>query len=167
MNQKRVKYLLIGGVAVVWGLIIYRVVDGLSPDDNLPALNAPNAVATSYVPLSDSFTLIADYTDPFIPGSDTVDAEVELTAKPVAAPAPPPPVINKPPADTYKEGTIQYEGMISNPARKLKLGTITINGKEMLVKEKDKVEEYVIQKISAETIVIKYKNKSITIRKGQ
>src|SRR5690349_14975588 len=98
MNQKPVKYLLIGGVALVWGLIIYRVVTGLSPDDNLPALNAPNTAATSYVPLSDSFTLIADYSDPFIPGSDTVDTDVELTAKPVAAPAPPPPpVINKPP----------------------------------------------------------------------
>ncbi len=165
MNQKPVKYLLIGGVVLVWGLIIYRVVDGLSPDD-VPAIKAANPLAVTYVPPADSFTLIADYSDPFIPGSDTVDAEVEMTAKPVVAPAPPPPVINKPPADAYKEGTIQYEGMISNPAKKLKLGTITLNGKEMLVKEKDKVEEYLIQKISLETIVVRYKNKNIIIQKG-
>ncbi len=165
MNQKPVKYLLIAGVVLVWGLIIYRVVDGMNPDDNIPAIKAANTLTTAYVAPADSFTLIADYTDPFIPGSDSVDAEA-LMDKPVTPPPPPPPVVNKPPVDTYKEGTIQYSGMISNPQKKIKLGTITLNGKEMLVREKDKVEGYVIQKISAETTIIKYKNKNITIQRG-
>lgn len=166
MNQKPVKYILIGGVVVVWGLIIYRVVDGLNPDDNVPAIKTSNTIAPATILTTDSFTLIADYSDPFIPGSDTVNTAAALTEKAVAAPPPPPPVVNKPPEDTYKEGTIQYLGMISNPARKLKLGSITINGKEMLVKEKEKVEGYEVEKISAETVVVRYKKKRITIQKG-
>ena len=165
MNQKALKYFLVGGVAVVWGLIIYRIVDGLGTDDNMPVLKASGVSTKSYIPTTDSFTLIADYSDPFIPGADTVDADVALKAKPVAT-TPPPPVVDKPPADTYKEGTIQYLGIIANPVKKLKLATINLNGKEMLVKEKEKVEGYVIQKITAETIVIRYKNKNITIQRG-
>lgn len=165
MNQKPVKYLLIGGVVLVWGLIIYRVVDGLNPDDNIPAIKAANTLTNAYVAPADSFTLIADYSDPFIPGSDTVDAEVTAIPQPVAAP-PPAPVVNKPPVDTYKEGTIQYVGMISNPQKKIKLGTITLNGKEMLVREKDNVEGYVVMKITAEAIVVKYKGKKVTVNKS-
>ena len=162
MNPKPVKYFLIAGVVVVWGLIIYRVVDGLNPDD-VPVIKAANTIATTYTPTTDSFSLIADYSDPFIPEEDTVEAN--MTVMTAVAPSPSQPPVVKPP-DTYKEGTIQYEGMISNPAKKLKLGTISINGKEMLVKEKDKVEEYVIEKITAETIVIRYKGKKISISKG-
>src|SRR5688572_33482241 len=110
MNQKALKYFLVGGVDLVWGLIIYRIVDGLGTDDNMPVLKASGVSAKSYIPTTDSFTLIADYSDPFIPGADTVDADVALTAKPVAAPPPPPPVITAPPVDAYKEGTIQYLG---------------------------------------------------------
>ncbi|WP_205511079.1 hypothetical protein [Longitalea arenae] len=163
-NQKPVKYLLIGGVVVVWGLIIYRVVDGLSPDEHMPAIKAANTLTAAYAAPADSFTLIADYSDPFIPGTDTVDAEVTPLSQPVAAPMPAP-VVVKPPVEVYKEGTIQYEGMISNPQKKIKLGAITLNGKELLVREKDKVEGYVVQKISAEMIVIRYKNKNITIQR--
>jgi hypothetical protein len=162
MNQKPVKYFLVVGVVVVWGLIIYRVLDRLNPDD-VPVIKASNTIATTYTPPTDSFSLIADYTDPFIPEEDTVEAN--MTVMPPAAPAPSLLPVVKPP-DTYKEGTIQYEGMISNPVKKLKLGTISINGKEMLVKEKDKVEEYVIEKITAETIIIRYKGKKIPIRRG-
>jgi len=166
MNQKPVKYVLIGAVVLVWGLIIYRIVDGLSPDDNVPAIKSTGAQQIAYIPTTDSFTLIADYSDPFIPNTDTVDAEVTAMNKAVAAPPPPPPVVSKPPADTYKEGTIQYLGMIANPVKKLKLANINLNGKEMLVKEKDKVEGYLVQKISLEAIVIRYKNKNITIQRG-
>lgn len=148
---------------MVWGLIIYRVADGLNPNDNIPAIKAANTLTTAYVAPTDSFTLIADYSDPFIPGSDTVDAEVTAIPQPMA---PPPAVVNKPPVDMYKEGTIQYLGMISNPAKKLKLGSITLNGKELLVREKDKIEGYMVQKISAEVIVIRYKNRNITIQRG-
>jgi hypothetical protein len=164
MNQKALKYFLVGGVAIVWGLIIYKIVDGLDTEDTMPVLKASGISAKSYIPTTDSFTLIADYSDPFIPGSDTVDADVALTPKPVVAP--PPPVVTSPPVDTYKEGTVQFLGMISNPAKKLKLGSITINGKDMLVREKDKVDGYVIQKITAEAIVIRYKNKNITVQRG-
>jgi hypothetical protein len=163
MNQKPVKYFLIGGVVVVWGLIIYRVIDGLNPDD-VPAIKVVNTMATNYIPPTDTFTLIADYSDPFIPGEDTVEAD--MTVKTAVAPPPSPPPVVKPPPDTYKEGTIQYEGMISNPAKKIKLGTIVIKGKEMLVKEKEKVEDYLIEKITAETIVIRYKGKKIPISKS-
>lgn len=165
MNQKPVKYALIGGVVLVWSLIIYRIVEGLSPDDNVPAIKSTGTPQVAYIPTTDSFTLIADYSDPFIPNTDTVD-EVTAMNKPVAAPTPPPPVVSKPPEDTYKEGTIQYLGMIANPAKKLKLATINLNGKEMLVKEKDKIEAYLVQKITLEAIVIRYKNKNITIQRG-
>jgi hypothetical protein len=46
------------------------------------------------------------------------------------------------------------------------MATINLNGKEMLVKEKDKVEEYVVLKIMAETIFIIYKGKKVPVNKN-
>jgi hypothetical protein len=45
-----------------------------------------------------------------------------------------------PAAPVEKEVTIQYMGMIANPQKKLKIATISMNGKALLVREKDKID---------------------------
>jgi hypothetical protein len=167
MNQKIVKFILIGGVIVVWGLIIYRIVDGLNGGNNTPILEAAGVPATNFEPKADSFTLIADYADPFIAAKDTVEAEPAITIMAPLINSPAPAVIKKTTEDVYKEGTIQYLGMIANPQKKLKIATIEINGKEMLVKEKEKVEGYIMKRIESEKIIIIFKGNSIIITKNK
>jgi hypothetical protein len=57
--------------------------------------------------------------------------------------------------------------MIANPAKKIKIANISIQGKEYLVKERDRVEGYMIKKITAGILIITYKGKKFTINRGQ
>lgn len=174
MNQKKVRYFLTGGVALVWGLIIYRVIAGLSQDDELPPISNAGIRPVSQAPVNDSFVLIADYPDPFLVDEDTVAGAAVLAVSQsgnaqannqqpaqasinTAAPAAP---------VGYVEGTIQYMGSISNPDKKLTIATITLKGKELFVKEKEKVEEYTIVKILPESLEFIYKGKKVVVRKG-
>ncbi len=61
---------------------------------------------------------------------------------------------------------IQYMGMIANPDKKLKIATITLQGKEMFVKEKDKVDGYTIMKILPESLEFVYKGEKVVVEKG-
>lgn len=175
MNQKKVRYFLIGGVAVVWGLIIYRVIDGLSGDDDLPPISLPAPRAAAQAAVNDSFTLIADYPDPFLADEDTVVSVTPLNATQAGVQANNAQAVNQssfnstPPPSApkgYVEGTIQYMGMIANPDKKLKIGTISLQGKEMFVKEKDNVNGYTIMKITPESLEVKYKGKKVVVRRG-
>jgi hypothetical protein len=167
MNQKILKYGLIAAVALVWGLIIYRIVDGMGGDDGTPTIKSANVTGAAYVAPADSFMLIADYPDPFIPGVDTPESSLAVAttiAPPVVAP---PPVVNNNPPAVKKENSVQYLGMIANPKRKLKVATININGKELLAKEKDKVEGYTVVKITADVIEMRYRGRKVTVVRAQ
>lgn len=168
MNQKAVRYGLIAGVAVVWGLIIYRVVDGLTGDDDLkPGILA---VSKNAVPeeKEERFTLIADYPDPFLAGGDSSATSVTAPAVAMQTVAPPP-VRTTPPPDpnAYKEGMIQYLGMISNPEKKLKIASVNIKGTELLVREQEQVMGFTIKKIEAGGIVVVYRGKKLVINRIQ
>jgi hypothetical protein len=164
MNQKILRYGLIGGVTLVWGLIIYRVVDGLGDDDALPFVKSAVVKADVLEKEPEKFTLIADYPDPFIPGGEGEDTAALVSTVPGAGGGAPVPVYT-PPVEVYKEGTIKYLGMIANPAKKMKVAVIQVNGKEMTVKEKDRIEEFVVRKIERERLVVVWKGKEVVVRR--
>src|SRR5688572_8436715 len=105
MNQKILRYGLIGGVTLVWGLIIYRVVDGLGDDDALPFVKSAVVKTDVLEKEPEKFTLIADYPDPFIPGGEGEDTTVQVAAVPGGGGGAPAVLAYTPPVDVYKEGT--------------------------------------------------------------
>ena len=78
MKQKNLKYPLIVGVSLVWGLIIYKVVNGLGNNETVTTMAASQKKINYNQPV-DSFALMADYPDPFIPKEeDSKDDNNEL-----------------------------------------------------------------------------------------
>jgi hypothetical protein len=57
-------------------------------------------------------------------------------------------------------------GMIGNPEKKLKIAIITLHGKELLVKEKEKHDGVLIKKIDRDKIGVVYKAKYVEVEKG-
>ena len=169
MQQKKLRYFLIGGVTLVWGLIIYRVIIGLSFNNPLPTINSPIARQISESSDSDNFVLIADYPDPFLSEMDTVETKVSEASNNGSKSAEP---INIQPSSTpalqggYIEGTIQYTGMIANPDQRIKVAAISLKGSDLLLREKDKVEGFTINKIFPDRLEIIFKGKKLVIRKS-
>lgn len=164
MKQKSFKYVLITAVALVWGLIIYRVIKGLGGDDVSPIAVA-SVKKIDYTAPVDSFALMADYGDPFQPSLTEEEEPVSgmNTEAPVTTPALP----VAPPPPQFDFNTIQYHGMMSNPDSKKKIAILSISGKDYLVKEKEKIEGVTVRKITPDEIVVTVNGKTETVGKSR
>ena len=148
MNQKVLQYLLVAGLVVIWGTIIYKVINGLRGDEDKIKESFKTA-RFNYNVSKDSFSLIADYPDPFIPAEDTSDYEKGAALK--ISPREADIKINE---VSKPKINIQFFGIISNPQKRKKVAIISISGKEYLVTERQKIDQVVISKISKQRILV-------------
>jgi hypothetical protein len=157
MNPKALRYLLFAGLAIVWSTIIYKVINGLKGNDD-KVQESFRTAKFDYSTPKDSFSLIADYPDPFMPGNDRADFENDTAYK-----IPAKEIDSKISQASKPEINIQFFGMISNPEKKKKVAIISISGKEYLVSEKEKIDHVLVGKIFREkiTVVINGKPKQI------
>ncbi len=165
MKQKKLKYILIGGTLLVWGTIIFRVVEGVSQGNPITNTSTPVANKPESVSPEEHYTLIADYPDPFIRDTDTIEI---ISAPPVTDNTFKPPPNQPPPGPSPEEiakNSVKYSGMISNPEKKIKLAIVNILGKDALLKVNDKSEGYTIKKIETNLLTVAYKGKIISISK--
>ncbi|HTG55690.1 MAG TPA: hypothetical protein VL943_05460 [Niabella sp.] len=167
-NNPNTKYVLIGLVVLIWGLIIYKIIAGLSGDDTMaPVVSfkppAKMNADTTYRLLNTS------YPDPFNNENvfDEIAEDTVLSAATGAPPAPvaiqaytPPPVITQPPA-------IKYNGYIYNPATKKKTALITYNGRSMVVSVADMLDEKTkVLRINNQELVVTVKGERFVIGVG-
>jgi len=110
----------------------------------------------------DSFTLFANYPDPFIKANDDngrsgANAEIPFQNNPVTNIRP---VLEKP---RYDFSTVVYRGMINNQVTKKKIAFISVAGKDYTVKEGDIIESLKIRKITGTQIIVFAEGKSSSI----
>ena len=151
---------------LVWGSIVYRIANGLSDKDTI-VVKAFTPQKNEIGIILDSFTLYADYPDPFIPEKETVDSaiysKVNIPPKPTNFPNSETPKINQ----EIVAGIIQFNGIVINPQNKSKIAIVSVHGKELIVREKEKVEDIVIRKIDRDRLKIMYKGRAFTIAKAR
>lgn len=161
MKSKKFVYLLIGCVAIVWGMIIYRIYIGLNQDEENPVvINLPK---TGSIQVSDhtadSYVLDLAYRDPF---SSTeiafVPEEKKESNTGIVKPVMPPvkPMISWP--------TIAYTGYISNPVTHQKIAMLTINGKASMVNEGDVQQGIKLVKNMGDSIQLSFQKNTRFIR---
>ncbi|HRO46359.1 hypothetical protein [Agriterribacter sp.] len=169
MHPRKFKYFLIAGVALVWGIIIYRIIRSLSnetPVVPVPLLAAPTF---NYTIEPDTFFLFADYPDPFLPDEENSDTGNVSEPKPITNTDP---GLNQPPlqtapADSFDPSIIKYTGMIANPEMKIRMAIIKINEREVVLKEKGKTADFTLQKILKDKIIIMHKSKRYEVLRDQ
>jgi hypothetical protein len=153
MKNKKVTYLLGLVVAIVWGIIIYRIFDAAAGnDDALPAVaQVKKETYNDYAIAKDTTHLLLNYHDPFglTRQKDTVTTVKRANYKPAAIA--PKPVMNW--------GFIQYSGYIRNPSNKKLITLVSINGRsEMLVEGQEKDNVKLIKNLR-DSIKISYNGK--------
>jgi hypothetical protein len=163
LDNKYVKYSLIIAALAIWVTIIYKIVAGLSgPAD--PVISERLIPKKEIKRNTDSFNLYVDYPDPFLGSAESTVIDTVAKKPPsVALDASTTPV--KPMTAEMIAGMIQYNGMISNPKKKSKIAIVTIRGREYLVREKEKAEDFQIRKIEKDRLSIGYKGEFFTIHK--
>jgi hypothetical protein len=154
-SSRFIKYLLICGVLLVWSLIIFRVVMG--PGSVKTILITTQTIGyVNRTTTNDTFSILANYPDPFISIGDTLSEE--LSAKTNFQPTAIPRKLDS----SIKQldyGFIKYIGLISGGTKKVKIAMLDFKGEQVLLKKYDEYEGFELLSI--------YVNKIFLIKNGK
>lgn len=164
-------YILGSMVAIIWGIIIFRILGAVGEDDDaaIPAVS----IQTKKEPLDDralvrdTNTLRLNYQDPFkpsMPNKDTVQLPVKQLVR-----APNNIIIKSSiPKPATNWSFIKYSGYIRNPRSKKLIALVNINGKSLMLSEGESAEQVKIIKNLKDSIKVGYnkQTKFITINSG-
>jgi hypothetical protein len=149
---KNVKtYLLLALVLIIWGTVVYQLFGG--NDSPAPELDINDNVQfkPKQVKERESFTIVANYRDPFL---GTIKKEVKKVkrARPVLPIEP--------------EVSINYTGVINDKSTGKKIFFVTINGQQYLMEPKQKIQEVQLVKGNATSIevLVNGKRKKIALQ---
>ncbi|TKC60301.1 hypothetical protein FBD94_15460 [Pedobacter hiemivivus] len=163
-KNKKLTWFLICAVAVVWGVILYRLFFNNTEEDYVlksPSVAAKHEPYDQYVLKEDTFKLVLNYKDPFLAGIAPVLAEskiAEPTLKPVNfAPA-------LPPKPTVDWSIIKYSGYIINPVTKKMVAIVLVNGKERMLAEGEHFEGLQLLKNKKDSVLVSWKDKQKYIK---
>lgn len=147
-------YILIPGTLIVWGLIIYKIINNMNPETDT-TIRKNVVTASSGEVVNDTFSIHPTYRDPFLGRSiqKTVPSSPapEVKVKPVV-----PAAVTMPTAWPR----IEYNGIIKNQKSNKEMVLMQINGQNYMMKSgetKDGVELFKVFRDSVEVHFAKEK----------
>ena len=164
MQQKHLKYLLLLGVVLIWGVVLYRILSNIDSNPNPPQAIHQRSVFTdkdssSYEP----YTLLIDYADPFGADEDgpilrsSPDPSIKETGKYVTGGT-----TNDVKPDI---SFIKYKGIISNSITNKKAAIISVNGKDELARLNKVINNIKINAIKKDRIQVTYQGEKYWIKR--
>jgi hypothetical protein len=176
VKNKKVTYLLLTTVALVWGLIVYRIVAGMSDDTKVKPNNKKKEVSL-YTEEKEVYPLLLNYSDPFLKGGRGIGTGIteqsaanvyastgtirhkKVLAKKEVKPVVVPAVIDW--------SFIHYIGLIGNNSNANKIGLVNIHAHEHIVKEKDMIGDVSIIRLSKDTLRVTFNNVEHFLLRGK
>ena len=162
-KNKKFTYFLICAVAVVWGVILYRVFFKNAEEDYVlksASADVRHEPYDQYVLKEDTFKLALNYKDPFLGGIEPA-AEPDLSGPLVKQVnfGPPPPV-----QPTVDWNGIKYSGYIVNPVTKKVVSIIVVIGRERMLAEGERFEGAQLLRNKRDSVLISWKGKQKYIK---
>jgi hypothetical protein len=139
MKGKKMTYILLGGVVLIWGLVFMRIYNSLFSDSRVISSSRAVSYKAHNYEGKDTFELIASYRDPFIGtvqqrirnSAVFTGTESSIKSKPKESSKP------KEPEVIIDWSVISYIGLIKNPGSNKNVSLMKIKGREYLMKEGD------------------------------
>ena len=158
MKNKKAIYILLPLVAIIWGIIIYKVFSAIGskaiePSDNF-SYSSMLPVKTSI----DTFSIIANYRDPFLGKMMVHSSENDQPAKPVIK-------IEKPKPVPAQWPSIAYHGMIKNQKTGKQLYLVKINNTDNMMKRGEIISDVELKETYKDSIEVVFKKEKRMIRK--
>ncbi|OFY88368.1 MAG: hypothetical protein A3K10_11885 [Bacteroidetes bacterium RIFCSPLOWO2_12_FULL_31_6] len=159
-NNKAITYILILAVVAVWGWVIYNIIKKQGPIDNTNLAFDNNLKTDSSNAQLDTFSLFADYRDPFVIKYVSMNLAQDLNLeeekiKEIKVK----PIIEWP--------SIKYGGTVKNNHSERKLALINIAEQNHLLGIGDTAQEVKVYGIYPDSLILLYKNDKKTIVKSK
>lgn len=150
MKSKATTYLLVAGVVIIWGIILWKM---FSPVKDTTPVAATSKKTESVETRRD--TLILNYRDPFLGSFPKVDKTPKRVAAATA-------VVHQEPEQV--QHNLRYLGMITKD--KVNYGLIEINGLLYTLKAGESADGYKVEKVFDGSVVVRWKGNAITVAAG-
>lgn len=147
MKNKKLIYLLLPLVILIWGTVFYKIFFSTAPGEEWEE-EAINPQKNSTAAPVDTFSIIAGYRDPFL--GNTVYSENTIREIPKPKIRPEPKIEQAVPWPS-----IVYGGMIKNQQSTRQLALVKINGKENILKAGEMIGTIELAKIYKDSIEVK------------
>lgn len=151
MTKQQKTYMLLFAALVVWGLIGFKIYKGLYGDDNqvTKVTSTNNKYTPKPISESKTYNLKADYRDPFLGKPPTQKKKTKIVKR-VAQ------------NDDIPFPNIIYNGIVE--AGNSKSYTVTINGKQELIKVGEELHNVKLVRATSNKIVVRFQGKTKTIQ---
>lgn len=164
MKNKKLLYILIPIVLLVWGVIIYRifnVVNGSGSNEVRKSSFVENTVNENLI---DTFSIHPNYRDPFISKRAKKTTSENIVVSAITKPDLIKKVTNTVPLSN-KWPSIVYNGLIKNEKSNKQLALVQINGQSNILQLGNVVEGIELTKIFRDSIEVKFNSEKRFIRK--
>jgi len=144
-NKKNIK-ILVPVVVLIWGLVIYKIVDAFSSEDMTMLKNTPSTFKAPEVHEKETFALLPIQSDPFLGTMYHKPKAKKTTHRNIR--------------QEIVWPSINYEGFISGTTKKTTVFMLNINGQQHLVKKGDILQNIKVIKGNQENLKLKYKGQT-------
>jgi hypothetical protein len=157
MNKKFINILLIGAVVFIWGFIVFKMIKHSEFSSINDIDSKEYFVDNHFKVLTDTFTIEANYRNPFEPSGLNLHTVVnaQSTIKPIITEE----------KHMVKWPDINYFGLIENNKAGAQFGLISVNNKKIVIKQDDEVYDLKIISIYLDSIKVRLENEIKTIIK--
>lgn len=147
MSKNVRTYLLLGVVVLIWGFIGLKVLGALSPQPEAPIFSENVDFKPKKVIQRDTFSIVADYRDPFLGTMTQSNTKRTLKAK----------------QPTVQFPNINYTGLISGQKTKDNIYFVTIDGAQHLMQKRNENNGVTLVSGTSTSIKVRYKGITKTI----
>lgn len=148
MSKNLKTYLLLGIVLLIWGIIGFKVVKAISKEPEMPVVQPSKRVWRKTVKKKDTFTLLANYRDPFL-------GTLPVTKKKVVRQA-----VHKKPR---VKRNIVYAGLVSQSKSGESMFFVSIDGRQHMISENQEIQGVKLVKGNEKSITVHYDGHAETI----
>ncbi len=160
MKNKKNLYFLIPAVVIIWGLIIYRVID-FSEEEASNNIR-PTRSALPSAEKKAAYDLKPAYPDPFLKNlADRSNSTVSMLTEEE------PPAVRNVVAPIPQRPTVEitYKGFVTPTGENIRVALLTIAGKEVFLKAGESSAEILVRQIFADSVVLEIGGKPLTVKK--
>jgi hypothetical protein len=162
VKNKKLVYILLPLAVIIWGIIIFRIIKYVNQDAELVLPDQPLFSLLNDTTIVDSFTIVANYSDPFKRSIYTPSTSIESTKK----------VSNRSNRvnrniqnKRIRWPNITYGGIIESNEHNEIIAIVNIDNKNCLMRIEEESQEVMVLEIYNDSIKVRYQEELKTITK--
>jgi hypothetical protein len=148
-KNKKITYLLMVLVILIWGLIFYKIYSKFGDKNQVERILPTSAIHVENRQQDSVFTLSLDYPDPFLKGVEQSSDKSLMTT-----------TINTSDIKVVNWPLIEYRGLLTNSNGNESTGLLRVQSTDHLVKLGKVYAAIIIRTITEDSIFLEYQNES-------